>query len=68
MCTKDRFVVVWSEGIELFQVGMELRSDIPEVNFCINIYYSTSLFRQNMFCDIGLKTAGEFFHIFHFHG
>ena len=45
MCTKDRFVVVWSEGIELFQVGMELRSDIPEVNFCINIYYSTSLFR-----------------------
>ena len=46
MCTKDWFVVVRSEGIELFQVGMELRSDIPEVNFCININYSTGLFRH----------------------
>lgn len=63
MCTKDWFVVVRSEGIELFQVCMELRSDIPEVNFCININYSTGLFRQNMFCDIGFKTTGEFFHI-----
>ncbi len=51
MCTKDWFVVVRSEGIELFQVGMELRSDIPEVNFCININYSTGLFRQEI-CSV----------------
>ena len=43
------FLVVRAEGVELLQIVVELRSDVPEVDLRIDLYYGTGLFGEDMF-------------------
>ena len=40
--------IVGTEGVELLQIIAEFGSDIPEVDFGIDVDYGAGLFRQNM--------------------
>ena len=65
--TKHRLMIVRSERVKLFQVGIKAWSDLFEVNFSVDVYHGTGLFRQNMFGYELFEAACEFFYILYFH-
>ena len=60
--------IVGTEGVELLQIIAEFGSDIPEVDFGIDVDYGAGLFRQNMPGYEFFETFGESGYILHFHG
>ena len=60
--------IVGTEGVELLQIIAEFGSDIPEVDFGIDVDYGAGLLRQNMPGYEFFETFGESGYIFHFHG
>ena len=65
---ENRLVVLRTKWVELLQVEEKLRSDVSEVQLCINLDGSVSLLRKNVVGHVFFKPSGKFRHIFHLHG
>lgn len=58
--TKHRFLVAWSEWIELFQACHKFWGDVGESDVGVDFELRTELVRLDMLCDIFLEKTAEF--------
>ena len=67
VCAEDRLVVVRAKRVKALQVRVELRGDILEIDFRIDVDHCTCLLRKDIVGYIFFEALGELFHIFCLH-